>query len=151
MRLFGGHAHLKMGARRCETQRALRAKKENCYVGTRVSLGTFFLHMLKYKKNTIIRTNKVSNNSDLQERLINLASTHCLCAYEHMTFLLFSCVLFLSPVKVGAPIHVKRAVPNPSQQQLNRLHKKYVQGLVNLFEEQKHRYGLPRSVKLTIV
>jgi len=52
---------------------------------------------------------------------------------------------------VGAPIPVKRAVANPSPQQVNRLHKKYVQGLVTLFDEQKHRYGLPRSVKLTIV
>ena len=54
-------------------------------------------------------------------------------------------------LSVGAPIPVKRAVPNPSAQQVNRLHKKYVQGLINLFEEQKHRYGLPRSVKLRIV
>lgn len=52
---------------------------------------------------------------------------------------------------VGAPIPVKRAVANPSPQQVNRLHKKYVQGLINLFDEQKHRYGLPRSVKLRIV
>ena len=52
---------------------------------------------------------------------------------------------------VGAPIPVKKAVANPSPQQVNRLHKKYVQGLIDLFEEQKHRYGLPKSVKLTIV
>ncbi|XP_068732433.1 2-acylglycerol O-acyltransferase 2-A-like [Montipora capricornis] len=52
---------------------------------------------------------------------------------------------------VGAPIRVKRVVPNPSAAQVNRLHKKYVHGLVSLFEEHKHRYGLPKSVKLTIV
>lgn len=62
-----------------------------------------------------------------------------------VTQLNFDCVL------VGAAIPVKRAVPNPSAQQINRLHKKYVQGLVSLFEEQKHRYGLSRSVKLRIV
>ena len=52
---------------------------------------------------------------------------------------------------VGAPIHVKKAVANPKLQQVNRLHKKYVQGLITLFEEQKHRYGVPKSVKLKIV
>lgn len=63
--------------------------------------------------------------------------------------------MFYQPTKlistVGAPIHVRKAVANPNPQQISRLHKKYVQGLISLFEEQKHRYGVPKSVKLTIV
>ncbi|KAK2573404.1 2-acylglycerol O-acyltransferase 2-A [Acropora cervicornis] len=52
---------------------------------------------------------------------------------------------------VGAPIPVRKVVPNPSTQQVNTLHKRYVQELINLFEEHKHRYGLPTAVKLNIV
>lgn len=60
-------------------------------------------------------------------------------------------LFMLFHISVGAPIPVRKVVPNPSTQQVNKLHKRYVQELINLFEEHKHRYGLPTTVKLNIV
>ena len=54
-------------------------------------------------------------------------------------------------IAVGEPIAVKKAVPNPKVEQVQRLHKKYIQGLVKVFEAHKHRYGVDKSVKLSIV
>ncbi|KAK3709421.1 hypothetical protein QZH41_019545 [Actinostola sp. cb2023] len=51
---------------------------------------------------------------------------------------------------VGAPIIVKKAVPNPSQKEIATLHRKYVQGLITLFHQHKHRYGIPKATKLMI-
>ncbi|EDO43485.1 predicted protein [Nematostella vectensis] len=51
---------------------------------------------------------------------------------------------------VGAPVIVKRVVPNPSQKEIDRLHKKYITGLINLFQQHKHRYGIPKETRLII-
>ena len=79
-----------------------------------------------------------------------------LATFQLTNNLLFSSImlfkwLLLFHISVGAPIPVRKAVPNPSTQQINKLHKRYVQELINLFEEHKHRYGLPTTVKLNIV
>ncbi|OQR71673.1 2-acylglycerol O-acyltransferase 2-A-like [Tropilaelaps mercedesae] len=51
-------------------------------------------------------------------------------------------VPFRSPITtvVGAPIHVDR-VSNPSKEQVDELHAKYVAELIDLFETHKHRCG----------
>lgn len=60
-------------------------------------------------------------------------------------------LIYFVVMVVGEPINVKKAVSNPSNEQVQRLHKKYIQGLVKVFEANKHRYGIDKSVKLTIV
>jgi hypothetical protein len=64
-----------------------------------------------------------------------------------------SCLMpfcLLSFVLVGAPINVTRAVPNPSQFQIDNLHKKYVQGILKVFHRHKYRYGIPKDTQLII-
>lgn len=56
----------------------------------------------------------------------------------------FDC-LFL----VGAPIPVKK-VENPSEEQINELHSKYVRKLKELFEEHRDACGESRDTELVI-
>jgi len=51
---------------------------------------------------------------------------------------------------VGSPIHVERN-ENPTQEDIDDLHKKYVDALVTLFESHKDQYASDPSKNLTIV
>ncbi|KAI6227752.1 Acyltransferase [Aphelenchoides fujianensis] len=50
---------------------------------------------------------------------------------------------------VGSPIHVPKT-PEPTQEQVDGLHAKYVAALVDLFETHKHRYDIPEDQHLVI-
>ncbi|XP_046853454.1 diacylglycerol O-acyltransferase 2-like [Xenia sp. Carnegie-2017] len=50
---------------------------------------------------------------------------------------------------VGAPIHVKKK-KNPSLHQVNRIHKKYISSLKNIFNHHKTKYGENESTPLII-
>ena len=50
---------------------------------------------------------------------------------------------------MGKPIPVKKT-PNPTQEEINRLHAEYCAELTNLFEENKTKYGVPADAKLNI-
>ncbi|XP_074633630.1 2-acylglycerol O-acyltransferase 1-like [Acropora palmata] len=52
-------------------------------------------------------------------------------------------------VVVGTPIHVQR-VESPNDEQIEQLHNKYVEGLKQLFEVNRDKYGVPRDTKLII-
>ncbi|KAI6176514.1 Acyltransferase [Aphelenchoides bicaudatus] len=49
----------------------------------------------------------------------------------------------------GAPIHVKKSY-NPSEKELDQLHKRYTDSLIALFEEHKISMGLAADAQLTI-
>ncbi|KAI6219016.1 hypothetical protein M3Y99_01679100 [Aphelenchoides fujianensis] len=50
---------------------------------------------------------------------------------------------------IGSPIHVPKT-PEPTQEQIDGLHAKYVAALVDLFETHKHRYDIPEDQHLVI-
>jgi len=50
---------------------------------------------------------------------------------------------------VGAPIRVERC-ENPSTQQIDELHAKYIQNLINLFEDNKTKYGCSKDAKIIL-
>ena len=45
---------------------------------------------------------------------------------------------------VGKPIEVQKT-PHPSQEEVDRLHQRYMQELENLFEAHKLKYNVPRD------
>ena len=62
--------------------------------------------------------------------------------YLHLTiFFLFT---------VGKPIHVMKTT-EPDQEMIERYHKLYVEGLSDLFEDNKSKYGVSKDEKLTIM
>ncbi|GMR46190.1 hypothetical protein PMAYCL1PPCAC_16385, partial [Pristionchus mayeri] len=50
---------------------------------------------------------------------------------------------------LGAPIPVEKT-PNPTQEQIDKLHGIYVRKLVELFEENKTKYEVPEDAHITI-
>ncbi|KAI6236594.1 Acyltransferase [Aphelenchoides besseyi] len=50
---------------------------------------------------------------------------------------------------VGSPIHLTKTL-EPSQEEIDATHAKYVAALVQLFEENKHRYDIPEDHHLVI-
>lgn len=57
------------------------------------------------------------------------------------------CELFLA---VGKPVQVEK-VENPSQEDIDNLHAVYVEALVELFKQNKTKYGVDDSVDMHIV
>jgi len=55
----------------------------------------------------------------------------------------------LSLLSVGSPIYVDK-VTSPSDEQIEKLHAEYKEGLKRLFEENRNKYGVPRDIKLII-
>ncbi|XP_066467143.1 2-acylglycerol O-acyltransferase 2-like [Tiliqua scincoides] len=64
----------------------------------------------------------------------------------------FGLLPFRRPIHtvVGAPILVPKT-PHPSQEAIDELHKTYLENLVQLFEENKTRYGVPEDKHLHLV
>jgi len=54
----------------------------------------------------------------------------------------------LSPV--GSPIDVTRT-ENPSQEQIDELHDRYIDSLVKLFEDNKEKYGVPADTHINFI
>lgn len=50
---------------------------------------------------------------------------------------------------VGAPIEVEKC-ENPTKEQVQELHDKYEEKLIQLFEEHKTQYGLSETDTLTV-
>lgn len=50
---------------------------------------------------------------------------------------------------VGAPIRVEKC-ENPSKQQIDNLHAKYIDHLINLFDDNKTKYGVPKNARITV-
>ncbi|PIC41535.1 hypothetical protein B9Z55_008920 [Caenorhabditis nigoni] len=50
---------------------------------------------------------------------------------------------------IGAPITVEKT-ENPTNEQIEKLHEKYVEKLVELFEGHKQRFGVSKNVKLVL-
>ncbi|VDK53808.1 unnamed protein product [Anisakis simplex] len=50
---------------------------------------------------------------------------------------------------IGAPIAVQKT-PDPTDEQVDVLHKKYITALIDLFEEHKAKYGVPKETQLII-
>ncbi|VDO97753.1 unnamed protein product [Heligmosomoides polygyrus] len=65
--------------------------------------------------------------------------------------LTFGYLPFRRPIDtvVGAPIPVEKN-PNPSQEQIDKLHELYVEKLNELFETHKKQFGVPEDAKLLI-
>jgi len=61
------------------------------------------------------------------------------------------CLPYNNPITVvvGSPIHVDK-VTRPSDEQIEKLHAEYIEGLKRLFEENRNKYGVPRDIKLII-
>ena len=59
------------------------------------------------------------------------------------------CLLVYYLVLVGEPIHVTR-VNEPSVEQVNGFHQKYIEGLISVFEKHKSKYGIPEDKHLEI-
>uniref|UniRef100_A0A0N5AI68 Acyltransferase n=1 Tax=Syphacia muris TaxID=451379 RepID=A0A0N5AI68_9BILA len=53
-------------------------------------------------------------------------------------------------VVVGSPVEVKRN-PNPTQDEIEQLHTKYIEALEELFDANKVKYGIPKDEKLVLV
>ena len=67
---------------------------------------------------------------------------------------MYSVVLALSHhaplcLAVGNPIEVQKT-PHPSQEEVDRLHQRYMKELENLFEAHKLKYNVPRDQHLEI-
>lgn len=56
-------------------------------------------------------------------------------------------MFFLS---VGAPIEVKQN-PQPSPEEINSVHQKYIQALSDLFDDHKEKYGISADKHLIFV
>lgn len=52
-------------------------------------------------------------------------------------------------VVVGKPIPVKK-IESPTDEQIDELHKRYIQALTELFEANKHKYSIIKDPKLII-
>ena len=65
----------------------------------------------------------------------------------HLLTLIF---YFLHLLSVGAPIDCEKC-EEPSQEEVDALHDKYMKGLVQLFEDNKTKYGLDESVHLNFI
>lgn len=65
---------------------------------------------------------------------------------------LFGFMPFRTPLNavVGKPIHVDK-VEDPSDKQINELHKKYMKALSDLFDAHKNKYGIGPKAKLEFV
>uniref|UniRef100_A0A3Q1EEZ7 Acyltransferase n=1 Tax=Acanthochromis polyacanthus TaxID=80966 RepID=A0A3Q1EEZ7_9TELE len=66
----------------------------------------------------------------------------------HASFSFISSLCSISPV--GKPIPVTQT-PSPSRDDIESLHKVYMQSLTDLFEEHKHTYGLDEHQHLTFI
>lgn len=66
------------------------------------------------------------------------------------SFELTAPVLSHSPFSVGKPIAVVQT-PSPSSEDIDSLHRVYLQSLTELFEEHKHNYGLRPEEHLTFI
>ena len=56
---------------------------------------------------------------------------------------MFVCLEFNQSINhflVGKPINVERT-PHPTDVQIDELHEKYIQQVINLYEEHKNKYG----------
>jgi len=49
---------------------------------------------------------------------------------------------------VGAPIRVEKAIENPTTEEILELHGRYKEALSRLFDEHKHKYGVPDDAHL---
>ncbi|KAJ1075080.1 hypothetical protein K5549_006442 [Capra hircus] len=61
----------------------------------------------------------------------------------------FGLMPYLRPVTtvVGKPIEVQKT-PHPSQEEVDRLHQRYMKELENLFEAHQLKYNIPRDQHL---
>jgi hypothetical protein len=64
------------------------------------------------------------------------------------TYIVYNFLCFVNAV--GAPIEVEKNT-SPSQEELDALHTRYIDALVQLFEENKEKYGVPKEAKLEFV
>ena len=51
---------------------------------------------------------------------------------------------------MGKPIEVVKS-ENPTQEEIDDLHEKYVNGLVEVFEDNKAKFGLDESIHLNFI
>ena len=58
--------------------------------------------------------------------------------------------LFLISLAVGKPIHVDKT-EEPSTEQIDDLHQRYIQSLQELFETHKEEYGVNEKQHLQII
>jgi hypothetical protein len=50
---------------------------------------------------------------------------------------------------VGSPIHLEKN-PDPTTEEIDRVHAEYVKSLVELFEAHKHKYGIEENAHLEL-
>lgn len=64
----------------------------------------------------------------------------------------FGLLPFRRPITmvVGAPIPVEKT-ENPTNEQIDELHAKYVKALIDLFNQHKETYGVPKEKELLIL
>ncbi len=59
-------------------------------------------------------------------------------------------IILVSDTAVGHPIATKKCA-NPTNEEVNAVHKEYMDALVALFEEHKTKYGIDKDKKLVII
>ena len=92
---------------------------------------------------------------DTQKNCLNetvLLSTQNTCLNrwigKYSQFILNFFLLYL--ISVGKPIEVVKS-ENPTQEEIDDLHEKYVKGLVEVFEDNKTKFGLDESIHLNFI
>ena len=85
------------------------------------------------------------------ERLLTCSDDHCSGNNKVPVHSVVSALSRHAPLclAVGKPIEVQKT-PHPSQEEVDRLHQRYMQELENLFEAHKLKYNIPRDQHLEI-
>ena len=67
------------------------------------------------------------------------------CVCNNLIYCIFCCFNIL----VGEPIHVTK-IKEPSVEEVNDFHQKYIDGLISIFEKHKSKYGISEDKHLEI-
>lgn len=59
-------------------------------------------------------------------------------------------IYIISVSLVGAPIKINK-VENPSEEEIDKFHQLYLEGLEKVFEDHKTKYGVPEDIHLEFV
>ncbi|XP_017462598.1 PREDICTED: 2-acylglycerol O-acyltransferase 2-like, partial [Rhagoletis zephyria] len=123
----------------------LTLKKRKGFVRLALKHGASLVPVISFGENDLFTTmhEEESLYNRIQEKIIKAIGFPIPAFYGRGLFQYsFGIVPFRKPITtvVGKPIDTE-ATPNPTQEQIDALHQTYIDAVVQLFEENKDKYG----------
>ena len=130
-------------------------KKRKGFIRIALETGTDLVPVFSFGENDVFKTYLTGENSILRkfQNLFKYVTHFGLPMFWGRG--VFNYTLGLMPLRkpiftvIGKPILVEKN-EHPSEDEINKLHAKYVQELINLFEEHKDKYLIENDIKLVI-